>query len=180
MSTRITRLSLWLIALLSAASALGPASMQILLPALPVIRTDFDVSAGAAQLTLSLSMLSIAIATLTYGPISDRYGRKPTLIVGILITFLGSLFCLVAPTVELLILGRFVQAFGGNVDVHHVFVHRRFGVGKYFSRQGSVISHQQFMKEEVHQRAVTRVAHGLVIKVRHTDFVGLTHGAQPA
>ncbi|MEZ5491310.1 MAG: multidrug effflux MFS transporter [Gammaproteobacteria bacterium] len=117
MQTTVTRLSLWMIALLSGASALGPASMQILLPALPVIREDFDVSTGIAQLTLSLSMLSIAIATLVYGPISDRFGRKPTLIIGTFITLLGSLFCLIAPTVQLLIFGRIVQAFGGAVGL---------------------------------------------------------------
>ena len=117
MQTTVTRLSLWMIALLSGASALGPASMQILLPALPIIREDFTVSTGIAQLTLSLSMLSIAIATLVYGPVSDRYGRKPTLIGGTTITLLGSLFCLIAPTVELLILGRIVQAFGGAVGL---------------------------------------------------------------
>lgn len=117
MHTTVSRLSLWMIALLSGASALGPASMQILLPALPIIREDFLVSTGIAQLTLSLSMLSIAIATLVYGPVSDRYGRKPTLIGGTTITLLGSLFCLIAPTVELLILGRVVQAFGGAVGL---------------------------------------------------------------
>ncbi|MBT8146071.1 MAG: multidrug effflux MFS transporter [Gammaproteobacteria bacterium] len=117
MHTTVSRLSLWMIALLSGASALGPASMQILLPALPIIREDFFVSTGVAQLTLSLSMLSIAIATLVYGPVSDRCGRKPTLIGGTTITLLGSLFCLIAPTVELLILGRIVQAFGGAVGL---------------------------------------------------------------
>ncbi len=117
MHNTFTRLSLWMIALLSGASALGPASMQILLPALPVIREDFDVSTGVAQLTLSLSMLSIAIATLFYGPISDRYGRKPALIGGTTITLLGSIFCLSAPTIELLILGRVIQAFGGAVGL---------------------------------------------------------------
>lgn len=117
MPNTVTRLSLWMIALLSGASAMGPAAMQILLPALPVIREDFLVSPGVAQLTLSLSMLSIAIATLAYGPISDRYGRKPTLIAGTVITLLGSLACLAAPTVELLILGRIVQAFGGAVGL---------------------------------------------------------------
>lgn len=106
-----------MVALLSGASALGPASMQILLPALPVIREDFSISPGTAQLTLSLSMLSIAIATLFYGPISDRFGRKPTLIAGTIITFMGSLFCLAAPTVDLLILGRIIQAFGGAVGL---------------------------------------------------------------
>ena len=117
MHPKISRLSFGLISLLSAASALGPASMQILLPALPIIRTDFQVTASVAQLTLSLSMLSIAIATLAYGPLSDRYGRKNILIIGIIITFIGSIFCILAPTINLLILGRVVQAFGGAVGL---------------------------------------------------------------
>lgn len=117
MQPRIPRLSLGLIVLLSAASALGPASMQILLPALPTIRTDFQVTASVAQLTLSLSMLSIAVATLTYGPLSDRFGRKHILVIGIIITFLGSIFCILAPTINLLILGRIIQAFGGAVGL---------------------------------------------------------------
>lgn len=112
-----SRLSLGLIALLSAASALGPTSMQILLPALPIIKSDFMVSASVAQLTLSLSMLAIAVGTLTYGPLSDRYGRKPILIIGIIITVIGSVFCIFAPTINLLILGRIVQAFGGAVGL---------------------------------------------------------------
>ena len=47
-------------------------SMQIFLPALPAIRTSYGVSAATAQLTLSVSMLAIALATLIYGPLSDR------------------------------------------------------------------------------------------------------------
>jgi len=117
MQPKIPRLSLGLIVLLSAASALGPASMQILLPALPTIRTDFQVTASVAQLTLSLSMLSIAVATLIYGPLSDRFGRKHILVIGIIITFLGSIFCILAPTINLLILGRIIQAFGGAVGL---------------------------------------------------------------
>ncbi|MCB1671313.1 MAG: multidrug effflux MFS transporter [Gammaproteobacteria bacterium] len=117
MQTSLTRLSLLMIALLSGASALGPAAMQILLPALPVIREDFGVSTGVAQLTLSLSMLSIAVATLVYGPVSDRFGRKPTLMIGSIITLVGSLACFIAPNVLLLILGRVVQAFGGAVGL---------------------------------------------------------------
>ncbi|MFN3165413.1 MAG: hypothetical protein ACE37N_18470, partial [Pseudohongiellaceae bacterium] len=56
-----------LIVLLAATSAMGPAAMQILLPALPVIKESFAVSTDVAQLTLSLSMLAIAFGTLAYG-----------------------------------------------------------------------------------------------------------------
>ena len=117
MTTPAGKISTSLIIMLSVVSALGPAAMQILLPALPVIRESFSVSTSVAQLTLSLSMLSIAIATLVYGPLSDRYGRKPVMMIGLAITFLGSLFCMVAPSIELLILGRIVQAFGGAVGL---------------------------------------------------------------
>lgn len=115
--SRLDTLSKKLIVVLAASSALGPAAMQILLPALPTIKDDFAVSNDVAQLTLSLSMLAIALGTLCYGPLSDKYGRKPIMLLGLSITFLGSLFCLLADTITLLILGRFVQAFGGAVGL---------------------------------------------------------------
>jgi len=96
---------------------MGPMAMQILLPALPVIKDSFQVSTDVAQLTLSLSMFAIAIGTLTYGPLSDKYGRKPVMLVGLTITLLGSLFCLVANSITALIVGRFIQAFGGAVGL---------------------------------------------------------------
>jgi DHA1 family bicyclomycin/chloramphenicol resistance-like MFS transporter len=70
--------------------------MQILLPALPVIQETFAISNDVAQLTLSLSMLAIALGTLFYGPLSDKYGRKPVMLLGLCITFLGSIACLFA------------------------------------------------------------------------------------
>ena len=109
----ITALSRSLILLLAMVSALGPVAMQILLPGVPIIKESFAVSTGVAQLTLSLSMAAIALATLAYGPLSDRYGRRPVLIAGMSIAVVGSLLCMVAPTIELLIAGRFVQAAGG-------------------------------------------------------------------
>ncbi len=112
-----TALSKQLIVLLAATSAMGPAAMQILLPALPIIKDSFQVSNDVAQMTLSLSMLAIALGTLTYGPMSDKYGRKPIMLIGLLTTLVGSIFCLFANTIESLILWRFVQAFGGAVGL---------------------------------------------------------------
>ena len=109
----LTSLSNRLIILLAAASALGPAAMQILLPALPVIKDTFQVSNDVAQLTLSLSMFAIAIGTLIYGPLSDKYGRRVIMLLGLVITIAGSIFCFLATSIELLILGRFIQSFGG-------------------------------------------------------------------
>ena len=116
MSTSNT-LSKRVIILLAATSALGPTAMQILLPAIPVIKETFQVSAEVAQLTLSLSMFAIAIGTLAYGPLSDRYGRKPIMLIGLAITFAGSLFCYAAQSIEMLIVGRIIQAFGGAVGL---------------------------------------------------------------
>ncbi len=106
-----------MIILLAAVSALGPVGMQILLPALPVIKQTFDVSNDVAQLTLSLSMLAIAIGTLVYGPLSDKYGRKRVMLAGIVITLIGSIICFIADSIVLLISGRFIQAFGGAVGL---------------------------------------------------------------
>lgn len=106
-----------MIMLLAASSAMGPAAMQILLPALPEIAATYDVSNDVAQLTLSLSMLAIAFGTLCYGPLSDKYGRKPIMILGLCITLAGSILCYYATSIETLIAGRFVQAFGGAVGL---------------------------------------------------------------
>ena len=113
----LTSLSNRLIILLAAASALGPAAMQILLPAVPIIKDTFQVSNDIAQLTLSLSMFAIAIGTLVYGPLSDKYGRRVIMLLGLVITFAGSMFCYFSTSIELLILGRFIQAFGGAVGL---------------------------------------------------------------
>jgi DHA1 family bicyclomycin/chloramphenicol resistance-like MFS transporter len=82
------------------------------LPALPSIRVAFGVSAGVAQLSLSASMLAIAFATLAYGPLSDRYGRRPVLLVGQGIFLVGSAACALAPTIGALVFGRILQAVG--------------------------------------------------------------------
>ena len=114
---KLNRLSKRMIILLAAVSALGPVGMQILLPALPVIKRKFYVTNEVAQLTLSLSMLAIAIGTLVYGPLSDKFGRKRVMLIGIVITIFGSIVCFVADSIMLLISGRFIQAFGGAVGL---------------------------------------------------------------
>ncbi len=102
-----------LIGVLAVITALGPLSMQIILPVLPVMQDAFMVSAGTVQYVLSLALFTIAFATLVYGPASDRYGRRPVLLVGLVIFLLGSVVSAVAPTIEVLIAGRVTQAVGG-------------------------------------------------------------------
>jgi DHA1 family bicyclomycin/chloramphenicol resistance-like MFS transporter len=102
-----------LMALLAAITALAPFSLQIFLPALPAIQASFAVAPGVVQLALSLSILANAVANLAYGPVSDRFGRRPVLLVGLAAFVAGSLACALAPSIELLIIARIVQSIGG-------------------------------------------------------------------
>ena len=109
-----TRISEWrLILVLVLATAIGPFSMQVFLPALPAIQASYDVTAATAQLSFSLSAFAMAVATLFYGPVSDRIGRRRSLIAGIVVFILGSLICAFAASIGWLIVGRIVQAAGG-------------------------------------------------------------------
>ena len=102
-----------LMALLAAITALAPFSLQIFLPALPAIQASFAVAPGVVQLALSLSIMANAVANLAYGPISDRCGRRPVLLVGLAAVIAGSLGCALAPSIEVLIGARIVQSSGG-------------------------------------------------------------------
>lgn len=101
-----------LVALLAALTALGPFSLQILAPALPVVARDLAVGAGAAQLLLSLSLAAMAVSTLVWGPLSDRMGRRPVILIGVGLALLGSLIAALAPTLEIAVVGRLLQAGG--------------------------------------------------------------------
>jgi DHA1 family bicyclomycin/chloramphenicol resistance-like MFS transporter len=104
--------SLSFLLLLAGLTALAPFSLQIFLPALPMIQADFAVSPAVAQLALSLSLLANACATLTYGPLSDRFGRRPVLLAGLGAFVAGSALCALAPTIGTLIAARVLQAVG--------------------------------------------------------------------
>jgi DHA1 family bicyclomycin/chloramphenicol resistance-like MFS transporter len=114
---RAGKAPLRLLLVLVVATALGPLAMQIVVPALPVMQRQFAVSAATVQLVLSLSALSIALATLAYGPLSDRYGRRPALLGGLAVYLLGSLVCALAGSMSILIAGRIIQAAGGSAGI---------------------------------------------------------------
>ena len=99
--------------LLVAMTGLGPFTMQILMPCMPALAEAFAVSYGTAQLTLSIYLLGVACGQLVYGPLSDRFGRKPLLSVGLLLYLAGSALAVVAPWAWLLVVARVMQALGG-------------------------------------------------------------------
>jgi DHA1 family bicyclomycin/chloramphenicol resistance-like MFS transporter len=99
--------------ILIAVAVLGPVAIQILLPALPAVQTAFGATTGTVQLVLSVSMLALAVATLIYGPVSDRLGRRPVLLAALGLFLAGSAICAAAPRLWVLLAGRVVQAVGG-------------------------------------------------------------------
>lgn len=102
-------------AVLAFAVALGPMAVDMYLPALPAIGRSLGASADQVQLTLSVYMLGFALSQLAVGPLSDRYGRKPVMLGGLAIFALASVGCMLAGSIEVLLLGRFLQALGGAV-----------------------------------------------------------------
>ncbi|WP_458093829.1 multidrug effflux MFS transporter [Roseomonas sp. WA12] len=101
--------ALWL---LVAMTGLGPFTMQILIPALPRMAVDLDVPYAVAQLTLTLYLLGVALGQLLYGPLSDRYGRRPVLLGALGLYLLASALSAFAPSMAWLGVGRVAQAMG--------------------------------------------------------------------
>jgi len=107
--------SLPVTALLTALVALGPLSTDLYLPSLPSLARYFAVGVDDIQLTLSVFLVGLATAQLVYGPLSDRFGRRPVLLVGLAIYVVASIVCMLAPSVPVLVVARFVQAVGACV-----------------------------------------------------------------
>src|SRR5690606_16302299 len=106
-----------LIALIAACSATGSMATNLFLPALPQIREHFGVTLAAAQTMLSVYMVAFACSILMVGPLSDRFGRRPLMIGGLVVFACGSLIAVIAPTLSVLVAGRVVQAAGASAGV---------------------------------------------------------------
>ena len=100
--------------LLGALVAFGPLAIDLYLPALPAIARGLSAPAEVVQLSVTVFLAGFSLGMLFYGPISDRYGRRVVMLGGILLFVVASLGCMLANTVESLILARFVQALGGG------------------------------------------------------------------
>jgi len=118
--------------LLTVLVALGPLSTDIYLPALPTLVTDFRTDPATVQLTLSVFLWAFAVAQLAYGPLSDRFGRRPVLLCGLVLYVFGTLACMLAQTIDQLVAARALQAFGvcagaviGRAVVRDLFARQR-------------------------------------------------------
>jgi MFS transporter, DHA1 family, multidrug resistance protein len=99
--------------LLSFLTALGPLSMDMYLPSLPDIAHSFGVPVVQAQFTIASYLFGFAFGQIIYGPVSDRFGRRPILLAALVLYGLATIACAVAPSIQTLIAARFVQALGG-------------------------------------------------------------------
>lgn len=103
--------------ILGTLTALGPLSIDMYLPAFPAMAQGFGVGVDRVQLSLASFFTGLSLGQLLYGTVSDRYGRRGPLLVGLLLYLLGSLGCLVAPNVEALIGFRLLQAVGACAGI---------------------------------------------------------------
>jgi MFS transporter, DHA1 family, multidrug resistance protein len=91
-----------------------PLAVHLFFPVIPAVKVALALSDAYAQFTFSVALFGMAFATLFYGSLSDRYGRRPVLLSGLALFLVGSVVSAVAPTPATLVLGRFVQAIGAG------------------------------------------------------------------
>jgi MFS transporter, DHA1 family, multidrug resistance protein len=99
--------------LLVAMTACGTLGMHIIIPALPATARALGMSIGTSQLTITLYLIGLAIGQLLYGPVSDRFGRRPVLLAGLSLFTIASVVTAFAPSASVLIGARIVQSLGG-------------------------------------------------------------------
>ncbi len=104
----------FLIPFLALLSALTPLAVDMYLPAMPNIASDFNVSIEIIQTTLSTYLLGFAIGQLFYGPLADSYGRKPVLICGLVTYLIASIGIVYGDSIEQFKWLRLLQAIGGG------------------------------------------------------------------
>ena len=99
---------------LATVTVVSPLAVHLFLPIIPAVKTAFDVSDAAAEASFSVALATMAFATLVYGSLSDRYGRRRVLLSGLVLFLFGSAISALAGSIEMLIVGRLVQAAGAG------------------------------------------------------------------
>ena len=103
--------------ILIAMSAIGPIALNIFIPSMPGLQAAFSTDYATVQLTLTFYLAALAVAQLFLGPISDRFGRRPVFLAGMIVYIAASIACIFAATIEQLIVGRIFQAAGGCAGI---------------------------------------------------------------
>jgi MFS transporter, DHA1 family, multidrug resistance protein len=111
----IKRTSIVLVLILGALTALPPLGIDMILPGLPAIAQSLHTSTEAAGATLGIFLLGYATGPLVFGPVSDRWGRRPVLLGGIALFAVAGFLCCLAPSIDWVLLGRLVQGIGAGI-----------------------------------------------------------------
>jgi DHA1 family bicyclomycin/chloramphenicol resistance-like MFS transporter len=106
-----------LVVILGALSAFGPLSIDMYLPGLPALGATLDAPPWAVQLTLTACLAGLALGQIVAGPLSDRFGRRRPLLLGVGAYAAASLLCALAPSIAVLVVLRFVQGAAGAAGI---------------------------------------------------------------
>lgn len=108
---------LWMASVLGSLVAFGPLSLDMYLPALPLLSDDMQTSTSMVQLSLTACLVGLSVGQLFAGPISDVRGRRIPLLIGLLIYAVTSILCAVAPSIWTFVFLRFVQGLAGAAGI---------------------------------------------------------------
>ncbi len=114
---------------LASIALISPLAVHLFLPVIPAVKVALTLSQAQAQLTFSISLFTMAFATLAAGSLSDEYGRRPVLLGGLALFLAGSLASAVAGTLPVLLAGRVVQSLGAGCSMSLVRVIARDAYG---------------------------------------------------
>ena len=104
----------FLLILLGALTAFGPLVTDMYLPSLPTMAGYFDTNSSMVQLGLTSSMIGLAIGQIFFGPLSDKYGRRPLLLISMSLFIVSTVFCIFSPNIESFITFRLLQGIAGS------------------------------------------------------------------
>lgn len=113
----VEKASVSLTLLLAAATAISPFALQIIAPAMPTLSRELKTPEELVQLLVSLSMAALAVSAIIYGPLADRYGRRPVMLSGLALAFFGALLAAMSDAFWAVLLGRLLQAAGAGAGM---------------------------------------------------------------
>jgi MFS transporter, DHA1 family, multidrug resistance protein len=117
--------------LLAACTSLGPLSLNLYLPSVPAVQSHFGASVAEVQTTVSLALLAFGLGLVLLGPLTDRYGRRPCLLGGLILFIAGSALASLAPSLQMMAIARVLQSIGCAV----VFISARAMVADVSPRE---------------------------------------------
>jgi len=113
----VPRTGLLVTLILGGLTATPPLAMDMYLPSLPEVTNSLHAPAATVQLTLTACLLGMALGQLVAGPMSDRWGRRRPLLIGLVAYVVSTVLCAFAPTVELLVAFRLAQGLAGAAGI---------------------------------------------------------------